>query len=467
MLGNVCTILVATVTRTDDGKAFSALQRKRSTTVWPWATRHIASSWRKSVGPPVRKIQHPPCAYLRPNKRRQHRSLVRRTLATLYKPALPKRYSRPEAEVPPRSGIGREDRCFSHVRTLCRFRRRQHENDRQSRRRRVGTERYKDVDHKRTTSPSPKAKRLQPALNVLNPQGPDADYIIVYAKTDPSAGSKGITTFILDTTSPGFSCARKLDKLGMRGSNTGELVFDSIFVPCENLLGQENRGVKVLMEGLDIERLVLSAGPLGYVPPTNEQPHPHTEPARLTAATPRQHHASGPRPRPPLHPHAHPIRHPHRAQPTGASQAGGHVHQKLGLESLHVRHGQTHRRRGRRAHARLRRQYPVRGRAGDRVRARHGAVDGRHGVHERGAGRALAAGCEALRDWRGDERGAADGDWEGVQSGVGGREQWEEVAVGGGGFGSWLFHPFKEIFDNGFGNMAVVSLGNDTTRRGF
>ncbi|SLM34798.1 isovaleryl-dehydrogenase [Lasallia pustulata] len=95
--------------------------------------------------------------------------------------------------------------------------------------------------------------------------GPDADYIVVYAKTDPPAGSKGITAFIVESTSPGFSCARKLDKLGMRGSNTGELVFDSVFVPRENLLGQENRGVKVLMEGLDIERLVLSAGPLGIM----------------------------------------------------------------------------------------------------------------------------------------------------------------------------------------------------------
>ena len=119
------------------------------------------------------------------------------------------------------------------------------------------------MDHERTSSPHPQTHRLRSALNVLHPQGPDADYIVVYAKTDPPAGSKGITAFIVESTSPGFSCARKLDKLGMRGSNTGELVFDSVFVPRENLLGQENRGVKVLMEGLDIERLVLSAGPLG------------------------------------------------------------------------------------------------------------------------------------------------------------------------------------------------------------
>lgn len=68
---------------------------------------------------------------------------------------------------------------------------------------------------------------------------------------------------MVETTFDGFSCAQKLDKLGMRGSNTGELVFDNVFVPKENVLGEINRGVKVLMEGLDLERLVLSAGPLG------------------------------------------------------------------------------------------------------------------------------------------------------------------------------------------------------------
>ncbi|KAI0886181.1 acyl-CoA dehydrogenase NM domain-like protein [Annulohypoxylon maeteangense] len=95
--------------------------------------------------------------------------------------------------------------------------------------------------------------------------GPDADVVVVYAKTKPEAGSKGITAFIVDTTAAGFSCARKLDKMGMRGSNTGELVFDSVFVPESNVLGQVNGGVRVLMEGLDLERLVLSAGPLGLM----------------------------------------------------------------------------------------------------------------------------------------------------------------------------------------------------------
>ena len=85
----------------------------------------------------------------------------------------------------------------------------------------------------------------------------------MYAKTEPDKGSKGITAFIVETNQAGFSVARKLDKLGMRGSNTGELVFDDLFVPDINLLGEINRGVIVLMEGLDLERLVLSAGPLG------------------------------------------------------------------------------------------------------------------------------------------------------------------------------------------------------------
>ncbi|TKA24338.1 hypothetical protein B0A50_06808 [Salinomyces thailandicus] len=96
--------------------------------------------------------------------------------------------------------------------------------------------------------------------------GPDAHLIIVYAKTEPEAASKGITAFIVDTTeASGFSCARKLDKLGMRGSNTGEIVLDNVFVPTSNILGQINKGVRVLMEGLDLERLVLSAGPLGLM----------------------------------------------------------------------------------------------------------------------------------------------------------------------------------------------------------
>jgi len=95
--------------------------------------------------------------------------------------------------------------------------------------------------------------------------GPDADTLVVYAKTEPTMGSRGITAFIIEKTMKGFSVAQKLDKLGMRGSNTGELVFEDVEVPFENVLGQEGRGVEVLMSGLDYERTVLAGGPLGIM----------------------------------------------------------------------------------------------------------------------------------------------------------------------------------------------------------
>ncbi|RUO21930.1 isovaleryl-CoA dehydrogenase [Aliidiomarina haloalkalitolerans] len=96
--------------------------------------------------------------------------------------------------------------------------------------------------------------------------GPDADVLVVYAKTEPGSGSKGITAFIIEKdNTPGFSTAQKLDKLGMRGSNTCELVFEDARVPAENILGELNQGVKVLMSGLDYERAVLAAGPLGIM----------------------------------------------------------------------------------------------------------------------------------------------------------------------------------------------------------
>jgi isovaleryl-CoA dehydrogenase len=95
--------------------------------------------------------------------------------------------------------------------------------------------------------------------------GPDADTLVVYAKTDPEAGSRGITAFLVEKGMPGFSCAQKLDKLGMRGSNTGELVFQDCLVPATHVLGQVGGGVRVLMSGLDYERAVLAAGPLGIM----------------------------------------------------------------------------------------------------------------------------------------------------------------------------------------------------------
>ena len=95
--------------------------------------------------------------------------------------------------------------------------------------------------------------------------GPDADTFVIYAKTDPKAGAKGISAFIVEAGTPGFTTAQKLDKLGMRGSSTCELVFDDCKVPKENLLGPLHGGVKVLMSGLDYERIVLAAGPLGIM----------------------------------------------------------------------------------------------------------------------------------------------------------------------------------------------------------
>ncbi len=95
--------------------------------------------------------------------------------------------------------------------------------------------------------------------------GPDANTYVIYAKTDPAAGSRGITAFIVERDFPGFSRAQKLDKLGMRGSNTCELVFDNCHVPAENVLGEVGGGVAVLMSGLDYERTILSAGPVGLM----------------------------------------------------------------------------------------------------------------------------------------------------------------------------------------------------------
>ena len=95
--------------------------------------------------------------------------------------------------------------------------------------------------------------------------GPDADVLVVYAKTDPAAGARGITAFIVENRFKGYTTAQKLDKLGMRGSNTCELVFNDCEVPEENVLGTPGKGVEVLMSGLDYERAVLAAGPLGIM----------------------------------------------------------------------------------------------------------------------------------------------------------------------------------------------------------
>ena len=95
--------------------------------------------------------------------------------------------------------------------------------------------------------------------------GPDADTLVVYAKTEPELGARGVTAFLIEKGMKGFSIAQKLDKLGMRGSHTGELVFQNVEVPCENVLGGLNSGAKVLMSGLDYERAVLTGGPIGIM----------------------------------------------------------------------------------------------------------------------------------------------------------------------------------------------------------
>ena len=95
--------------------------------------------------------------------------------------------------------------------------------------------------------------------------GPDADTLVVYGKTEPELGARGVTAFLIEKSMKGFSCAQKLDKLGMRGSHTGELVFNNVEVPASQILGGLNGGAKVLMSGLDYERAVLAAGPLGIM----------------------------------------------------------------------------------------------------------------------------------------------------------------------------------------------------------
>ncbi|KAI9780565.1 MAG: hypothetical protein M1839_006683 [Geoglossum umbratile] len=133
-----------------------------------------------------------------------------------------------------------------------------------------------DVVSMRTTAKSVDGGWVLNGTKMWITNGPDADYVVVYAKTKPQAGSRGITAFIVEKSFSGFSCARKLDKLGMRGSNTGELIFDNVFVPQGNLLGVVDGGVKVLMEGLDLERLVLSAGPLGIMQAAMDLVLPYT-----------------------------------------------------------------------------------------------------------------------------------------------------------------------------------------------
>ncbi len=106
--------------------------------------------------------------------------------------------------------------------------------------------------------------------------GPDADTLVVYAKTEPELGARGVTAFLIEKTMHGFSAAQKLDKLGMRGSHTAELVFDNVEVPADHILGGLNLGAKVLMSGLDYERAVLAAGPIGIMQAVMDNAIPYT-----------------------------------------------------------------------------------------------------------------------------------------------------------------------------------------------
>ena len=122
-----------------------------------------------------------------------------------------------------------------------------------------------DVVGMRTTARKDGSKYILNGSKMWITNGAYADTLVVYAKTDPDAASKGITAFIIEKDFPGFKVAQKLDKLGMRGSPTCELVFENCEVPEENVLGEVNKGVRVLMSGLDYERVIIAAGPLGIM----------------------------------------------------------------------------------------------------------------------------------------------------------------------------------------------------------
>ena len=207
--------------------------------------------------------------------------------------------------------------------------------------------------------------------------GPDADVLVVYAKTDPDAGSRGITSFLVEPSFPGFSASAKLDKLGMRGSNTSELVFQDCLVPEENVLGEVNRGVAVLMSGLDLERTVLAAGPPGN----------HAVVLGHSVA---------------LRPPARAIRPGHRRVSANPGQAGGYVHGAVGQSSLRLCRCPSLRSRGSHPQGR-RRVYLVRRREGHLDGPGNHSDLGRQRLPKRVWLRQTATGCQALRDRRGHQ----------------------------------------------------------------
>ena len=208
--------------------------------------------------------------------------------------------------------------------------------------------------------------------------GPDADVLVVYAKTDPEAGARGISAFLIEKGFKGFSTAPKLDKLGMRGSNTCELVFTDCEVPAENVLGEVGRGVNVLMSGLDYERAVLAAGPLGIMQACMDVVLPYVH----------ERHQFG--------------------RPIGEFQLmqgkpRRHVHHDERHQGLRVCGGQGLRSRPYKPQGRGRR-HPLRRREGDLDGARGDPVPRRQWLHQRLPDRPPAAGCQALRDRRRHKR---------------------------------------------------------------
>jgi len=187
--------------------------------------------------------------------------------------------------------------------------------------------------------------------------GPDADTLVVYAKTDPEAGAKGITAFLIEKTMAGFSASPHFDKLGMRGSNTAELIFEDVEVPFENVLGEEGRGVAVLMSGLDYERVVLAG----------DRSRHHGGLSRRDHALPRR---------------APPVRPADRVLPAHAGQDGRHVHgDELG--SCLCLRGRQGVRPGRRDPSGRRRVLSLCLRAGNGAGASGGAGHGWRGIPER------------------------------------------------------------------------------------
>jgi isovaleryl-CoA dehydrogenase len=203
--------------------------------------------------------------------------------------------------------------------------------------------------------------------------GPCADTLVVYAKTDPSAGPRGITAFFIEKGMKGFSTAQKLDKLGMRGSDTGELVFDNCEVPEENIMGREGGGVGVLMSGLDYERAVLAAGSIGIMQSCMDVVLPYIHDRKQFGA------------------------------PIGSFQDRRHVRHALGRACLCLQ--RRARLRPRPDHAQGRGgRHPVRGGSGDAHGVGRDPVSRRQRLHQRFRDRPPAARRQALRDRRRHQR---------------------------------------------------------------